>query len=87
MLANANAGTDRSVHPEADVLLRGRRLLLSATLMETSGDVEICPESSQPGAGSPFFCSLTRYYLEQNWNGNFFRPEVVCVLGFIVVFM
>ncbi|MEQ2174746.1 hypothetical protein GOODEAATRI_011068, partial [Goodea atripinnis] len=56
--------------------------------METSGDVEICPESPQPGPGSPFLCVHTRYSSEQNRNGNFFRPEVVCAyLCFTVAFM
>lgn len=56
--------------------------MLSATLMETSGDVEICLESAA-GTRDPVASSSSVFTTvnphEQNRNGELERAEAVCV--------
>lgn len=62
--------------PPELVLLRGRRLLPSATLMETSGDVEVYLEFVARRPGCPYFCFSRSLILEQP-KGEL-RVEGVC---------
>lgn len=94
--SNANAvsmllAAEEDVNRKSFFFVEGGAVLTSATLMETSGDVEICLESAAGTGSSPFLlvlCAAVNLSRGEEENlRSFLSASVFCRFCFMCAFM